>query len=475
MGLIQLPLNVDNLNDQICSDGRTGVLCGECKPNYQPAINSLTYQCVLCDNVSLTNNRVLYIALAYLPALLIFIVSAFIGNYVIAGPASAMILFSQLVASTYDLTASGAIDVNRIFARSGLDLVKCYKLLYGMVNLDGLLIAVDPFCISRSLDTLGIILLNYVLSVTPLLATIPFLIAVYKFPKHVLCKYFTAHRHPVKVFAVYLLLTYNKICITTSEAFNMASLKDKNGQRVGGFRMFFAGQYEISELAYQSRVVIAYVSLLFIIAVPIVLVATRNCYDKACEFLKQAKNVPNIQNTDLDHANLQETTRNENEPLDGSRPKIPLNVMHALEMFSGAFFYGYEPNRKWFSAAYFVVRLAVNFVYIIAEPGGFVLMVQLLVYVLMLVTIIIARPYEKKYLNYWDMFVFGCLIALGAASQYIVYAAHLNYQRFWVQTFFCMQIIILCVVPIIWIIFLVWVSRHEKANQNVQTECTPKC
>ena len=540
-GFIQLPLSVDNLNDQICSDGRTGVLCGECKPNYKPAINSLTYQCVLCDNnVSMTNNRVLYIALAYLPALVIFIVSALIGNYVIAGPASAMILFSQLVASTYDLTASGAIDVNGIFAQSGLKLVEFYRLLYGMVNLDGLLIAVDPFCISSSLDILGIILLQYVLSITPLLAIIPFLIAYVMCSKHALCEHFTAHRHPIKVFAVYLLLTYNKICITTSEAFNLASLKDKNGKRVGGFRMFFAGQYEISELAYQSRVVIAYFSLLLIIAVPIVLVATRNCDNKACKSSEKtkneasqknsggkvqptaSKNTPplissaengggNVQTTASENArllvtstdrtkttesgggNIQTTvsdknsacstkiTENGDKRSDASKPKIRPDVMHTLEMFSGAFFSGYKSNRKWFSAAYFVVRLAVNFVYIIAEPGGFVLMVQLLVYVLMLVTIIIAQPYEEIYLNYWDMFVFGCLIALGAASQYILYAAHLTYQRFWIQTFFCLQIIILCIVPIIWIIFLVWRHRNTKEPEEPNPEepnpeePNPKC
>lgn len=446
-GYIQLPVDIDKLNDHICADGRTGVLCGECKPNYKPAINSLNYQCVLCgEDVSMTNHWLLYIGLVIVPAIVIFIFSALIGNYVIAGPASAMILFSQLVASTFDLTASGAIDVNDIFSSSGLYLVKGYTLLYGLLNLNGLVMVADPICISWSLDTMELILLKYVISITPLLATMSFFIAYYMATTFFTqCKKrctacFTAHRHPIKVFAVYLLLTYNKICIITSEVLDLTSLKDRKGQRVGGFRSFFAGQYEISDLAYQSRVIIAYLSLLLIIAVPIVLVAIRNG--------KQPKKGA------------------ESEPLMSNSE----NNSSTVKMYTEAFFSGYKEKRRWFSAAYFVVRIAVNFVYIIVEPGGFVLMVQQLVFVLMIVIIIIAQPYEETFLNYWDVFVFTCLIVLGTSSQYILYASHLDYQRFWVQTFFCMQIILLCIVPIIWIIFWIWLRRNKKITLTVASE-----
>lgn len=73
---IDLPRDFSEVENFICGSlNRQGVLCGECQPGYAVAINSPSYQCVLCNTTTPAKSvglAVLYTVLTYVPITILF-------------------------------------------------------------------------------------------------------------------------------------------------------------------------------------------------------------------------------------------------------------------------------------------------------------------------------------------------------------------------------------------------------------------
>eukprot|EP00731_Ephydatia_muelleri_P032732 Em0024g276a len=230
----QLPMTVDELDGVLCTKGRRGVLCGDCVHGYAAAVNSLTFECVECDASAIAGNVAIYISLALTSLLTVpfFIIVA--GNYVTNGDANGMILFCQLISSTFDLTANGEIDMNYVFPNNGLNMVKAYRIFYGLFNLDGWIFAAKPMCLGTSVDVLGVIAVKYIASVLPLATVLIFTLTCCKKSILQCCvtKCFKKHRHPIQIIVAFVLLSFNNICITTTQLLNAQSLIDSSGTRI---------------------------------------------------------------------------------------------------------------------------------------------------------------------------------------------------------------------------------------------------
>ena len=129
--------------------------CRACKGGYSPAINSYTHECIMCNNSKALKNSMKYIGTVYVPLVLLFFIIIVFNIHLTTGPANALFCIA--------LTAGGQINYPPVAT-----VAIVYRTIDGILNLEFFLNLLDPFCLSTSLDTLDLILLNYIVAVFPL-------------------------------------------------------------------------------------------------------------------------------------------------------------------------------------------------------------------------------------------------------------------------------------------------------------------
>ena len=90
----RLPGTVSELNEYICGDTRTGVLCGECRPGYSVSYHSYIFRCTPDD--SCKYSWLLYIVSELLPLIVFFIIVTVFNISFTSGAINSFILFAQL-------------------------------------------------------------------------------------------------------------------------------------------------------------------------------------------------------------------------------------------------------------------------------------------------------------------------------------------------------------------------------------------
>ena len=98
---LQLPSNHSTWNDLMCKEfGRSGTLCGQCdkERNYYPLVYSFNMSCTHCDG-SMSSNLWKYIALAYLPLTVFYLLVFFLKLDIHSSRLCGFIVFSQFMSS----------------------------------------------------------------------------------------------------------------------------------------------------------------------------------------------------------------------------------------------------------------------------------------------------------------------------------------------------------------------------------------
>ena len=134
-GIINLynPL-LSNTNDSICNGyHRTGLLCGECKPNHYPLVYSYSVACVTCPHARWNWFR--YIMAAYLPLTVFYFVVLFFKMNTTTSHLFALVYYCQNL-SLPVLAQSTLIAVDQIGNGSYLTIVRLVFSLFGIWNLD---------------------------------------------------------------------------------------------------------------------------------------------------------------------------------------------------------------------------------------------------------------------------------------------------------------------------------------------------
>lgn len=391
---IRLPPMAQQLEDVICSGNRKGILCGECKNGSSPAINAYTFQCLPCNQSDIASNIFKYIGVVYAPLVAFFIMIILFRIRLTAGTANALILYSQVISSTFDLTVSKKFR-NIHYAT---EMAKSYRFLYGIFNLDSFSALVPPFCIANNLNTLDILSLNYIVALSPLVMIFIMLVSIKLLGNRCLrccarCRISTAPRcristAPMMAFASFLLLSYNKLTLTSTLILSEVSLFTSSGAVSDSVRVYSAGNYSSTDYTFATRyAIMAYLFLLIPILLPIVL------FGYPLHFIERIVNeVPFLQN---------------------HYPADKINIF--LDTFQGDF----KNNRRFFASFYFLFRLVVAVEYIVAVSDVIQLTLELGTCVIMIFVIASLRPYKRPFLNYLDMLMFTNMAILGSLSMYM--------------------------------------------------------
>ena len=99
----EMPGNASQLDEVMCGPyNRRGLLCGECKEGYGPAVYSLDQKCAKCSSPWSKYVISLYILLQVVPTTLIFICLVVLRLDITSGPLLAYVLFCQAITASID-------------------------------------------------------------------------------------------------------------------------------------------------------------------------------------------------------------------------------------------------------------------------------------------------------------------------------------------------------------------------------------
>ena len=169
----EMPSNASQLDEVMCGPyNRRGLLCGECKDGYGPAVYSLDLKCVSCSSLWPGFAISLYLFLQFVPTTLIFISLVVFRINIVTGPLLGYVLFCQTTVEElyfriyfYDYIISNVPLAPRTLFCFSVTVSQFWSLQYFRA-------IIPPFCISDNLTGIHIHLLNFIPAIYPLIVVI---------------------------------------------------------------------------------------------------------------------------------------------------------------------------------------------------------------------------------------------------------------------------------------------------------------
>jgi predicted outer membrane repeat protein len=147
-----LPMEVDKLEEAVCSPTRTGTICGSCIANHSVYYNSWYYHCGKEDNCSLGPLYFLLSTIAPLTCLFL-VITLLDANF--ASDWNGFLLFTQVVHNSY-LYGNGTIRLpHALFQTLGW-----FRYVYGIFNLEFFQTNVTAFCIWKGANVMDIMMVK---------------------------------------------------------------------------------------------------------------------------------------------------------------------------------------------------------------------------------------------------------------------------------------------------------------------------
>ena len=378
---------------------RKDVLCGKCKNNTGPAINSENYKCVECNPNIEYYSWLLYVVSEILPLTAFFVILIMFNISLTSGMGNAFVFFSQIVTTTFGIYTASNEPYH--------SLREAYRFVYGIWNLD--IFSALPFfqyCLSPNLDTMTIILLEYVIAFYPLVVIIILYSLVALCNRGVrpviwLCtplqRCFIRLRNRVwnptssliDAIAAFILLSYSRMAQTSIKLLRYSSLYHENGSLEHN-----VVYYDGTMLAYQGKhliyVVIALLILVVFVAIPplvLIFFSTKRIHRLISPFCT----------------------------ISGGR----------LEQFLNAFYGSYKDGAgegtndyRVFAGLYLIYRIVFPLVRFFSHDWQMIYLLQNVFCLLAVFMFLALRPYRNDMHNKFDACIFSILLFVSLLNQY---------------------------------------------------------
>ena len=405
-----LPNSAKALDGLICgSQNRTGILCGECKDGYGPVVNTETHECILCNDTNIAANATYYVLSVYLPLFILFAAIILFNIKLTTGPANAFIVYSQVVASRFDLSADGQITFNAI-TNDSRALQMAYKVPYGIFNLEFIENIISRLCLGTTLITPDVISLDYIVAVFPLLMIVIVVLfmklsscIINRIRRTTLCHRSGAFSHLcgnwrlgeglLHAFAAFLLLSYNKFTLVSAYLVQLVgaqSFYDENSAEIIqdiSFTGNYTSAHPMNVLKYHLVGYIVFAT--FVVIPPLLLLEYP--------------------------VKLLEWCVNKVKCLQRFYPADKVHIL--LDTFQGC----YRNKMRFFAGLYFLFRLIISVSYIITDNTLQQFILQQIFCTIFIMLVALCQPYteDKKIFNYIDTLIFTNLALLNALSLYL--------------------------------------------------------
>ena len=378
----KLPMEVDQLEGAVCSNTRTGTICGKCIANHSVYYNSLTYYCGREDHCHLGP---LYFVLSTLAPMTVLFLVIILVDENFASDWNSFLLFAQIV---YNLELRG--DGTIRFSHYQFNTVSWIIYIYGIFNLEFFQTNETAFCIWRGVNVMDVMMFK--------LGSICFALGLVLFAVCVLNQRRVSRRFPcllrrrysiVNSISAFFILCYTqclnscfKVLITTC----LHNEKSSCLKRV----VLYSGDMEAFRGEHLKYGLVAFMFLLLLITLPPLLLFSYPLFFKLLGLCR----------------------------LSESRLAITLwraMPIQLLDSFQNPF----KDNYRFFAGLYFLYRLSVLTVRATVHN-----LIQSYVGVglLLLVCILFhstCQPYKSRLRNVVDMLLFFNLALLNSIVQYM--------------------------------------------------------
>ena len=407
---LNLPKDPRDLDTHLCGRiNRTGVLCGECKDKYGPALNSkfLVKECVSCPEKDVKYNWILYLLNEFLPTTIFFFIVALFNISVTTGPANGFVFFAQVITTIFGIDSDGTIPLTSITSAAPA-LQDLYLIPYGIWNLDFFRPILPKFCLSPHISTVQLMTLAYVTALYPLLLVIFFTLMLWLYdhncrPVVSLCRpvhrcfyhlrrRWNLQRSLLHVFGTFLLLSYTKFTLVSLVIVTQSSLFTNTGEAVGPGVMYFNGEITVFSAEYLPYFITAVTVLATFVALPPIILVLPSLF-KA-----------------LEKVGIKCFTKWQ----PGQKLQYFLNIFH------GCYKDGTEPGTRdyrWFAGLYFFLRLVLYILYPSSDWLRQYIGQQIFCTVGILVFTLL-QPYRIHWHNKLDAIIFGLLAAINTFTMY---------------------------------------------------------
>ena len=162
----------DDLCNKVISQNRTGQLCGRCKEGHAPSAYSYSFMCADCTDYR--HNWIKYVAIAYVPITLLYILVITFRLSALSASMNATIFISQIFSCPAVMSMlsvfvyyseKSPVDQNHIDLKLA---ERAIAVIYGVWNLDFFHLVFQPLCIHPNINILHIIALDYGVAFYPI-------------------------------------------------------------------------------------------------------------------------------------------------------------------------------------------------------------------------------------------------------------------------------------------------------------------
>ena len=276
---VKLPHNVSELDNAMCGPfNREGLLCAHCKKGFGPAIYSIGgLQCESCEGNHY--GWPVYFLLEIIPPTLFFLTVMAFQIRLTAAPMASFIFYCQLAATTFSISVlSTALGRD-----SGIE-SKLVNTAYGILNLDFFRLLIPPFCVSKHVKNIHILIFDYIAPFYSLFLVIvtyfcielhdnnfrplvwlwkPFYKCLGRFKRTWDIKESIIH-----TFATFLLLSYSRVIYVSFQLLHGTRLYNSEGIAVGPVVFYFDPTVVFFSKRHLPLAVIAIFVIAFFVLLP---------------------------------------------------------------------------------------------------------------------------------------------------------------------------------------------------------------
>ena len=378
----------EELNNIVCSESRTGILCGKCMPNHSVYYHSLHFKCM--SNNYCRFGWLFYILSEIVPVTILFLTIIFYNITFTSGLLNGFIFYCQVV-PMLQITAGGFIPFP-------VKLSQIISFLYLNFNLSPFVLDDMSFCLFEKATSLDTLSFSYITLIYCFLLIIGVILLMGKLNPRYYCKSLrkctrtkrqTMQHSIIHALSAFLVLCYAKCARVSISLISLNTIQGK-GETYRRWVVYYNGEFDWFSTQHLRYVIPAIFLLIVVTVIPPILLLIYPIHYKLLSVLKISEST---------------CAMFVFRPLDKIKP--------LLDSFQGSF----KDKFRFFSGLYFLYRLSILINVIISnfDIMFFILSLQLLGF---LILHGVCQPYKKRLHNIIDTLLFINLAVINGFTLY---------------------------------------------------------